>query len=183
MWIFWHFSLQKQCIPNYLSPQGGALVAPCVHVFLVVGLTLIFVFVSVHHHGRGDHPTGHRDHVHAPEDGVFPDPESGRGALAGAASSLVSWKVSRELLWTYLRNLLSLSWLLIHKANNFTEGTILRFWQYYGPYTDHSVDHWQVSNGLTALSWQGSISRVIWGQLELDPNMVHHLFKRRLIQS
>ena len=70
----------------------------CVHVFLVVGLTLIFIFVSVHHHGRGDHAAGNRDHVHAPEDGVLPDPESGRGALAGAASSLVSWKVSIELL-------------------------------------------------------------------------------------
>ena len=95
MWIFWHFSLQKQCIPNCLSPQG-ALVASCVHVFLVVGLTLIFIFVSVHHHGRGDHAAGNRDHVHAPEDGVLPDSEPGRGALAGAAPPLISWKVSGD---------------------------------------------------------------------------------------
>ena len=29
VWIFWHFSLQKQCIPNCLSPQGAALVTCC----------------------------------------------------------------------------------------------------------------------------------------------------------
>ena len=67
---------------------------PCVHVFLVVGLTLIFIFVSVHHHGRGDDAAGHRDHVPAAEDGVLPDPESGRGALAAAAPALLSREVS-----------------------------------------------------------------------------------------
>ena len=76
--------------------QHLSLVAPCVHVFLVVGLTLIFIFVSVHHHGRGYYAAGHRDHVHAPEDGVLPDPEPGRGTLAGAAPPLISWKVSGD---------------------------------------------------------------------------------------
>ena len=56
----------------------------------------MFIFVSVHHHGRRDHAAGHRDHVHAPEDGVLPDPEPGRGALAGAAPTLISWKVISE---------------------------------------------------------------------------------------
>ena len=64
---------------------------------------LILFLVSVHHHGRGDHAAGHRDHVHAPEDGVLPDPEPGRGALAGAAPTLISWKVISESLQTSLK--------------------------------------------------------------------------------
>ena len=79
------FPPQEHCIPNC------HLELVLVSIFL---LTLITIFVSVHHHGRGDDAAGHRDHVPAAEDGVLPDPESGRGALAAAAPALLSREVS-----------------------------------------------------------------------------------------
>ena len=59
------------------------------------------IFVSVHHHGRGDDPAGDRDDVPAAEDGVHPDPHPGGGAVA-AAATLLCWQVSHRTTVKYL---------------------------------------------------------------------------------
>ena len=77
--------VEEQCIYNCFFPQQFPYFCDINH----------FVFVSVHHHGRSDHPAGHRHHVPPAQDGVHPDPQPGGGALA-AAAPLLSRQVSDD---------------------------------------------------------------------------------------